>query len=326
MQLNHPSFFPIFAANFLRENGGDIKRIMSIFGNTTEVFFNEQLRKGFVELFCKDRPGAKVGSELSYMGGASASQMGELHVEFPPAQLRWVVDKHMFFYDVMAEKDRASPNIRFKIVSKLNPKNSMMITEKETYFETIMGSMIKEDFDFLAARAGKDIKPEPEAKTQEELLASLPKGLNDWLPGEHLAGLATAIQRFIRETDASGWLQQGRELNCRTTYLNIRVDQRNGAFIVAGDSSPKIHIDHDYPDHMYPRGWDSKCKLNPMLLKLCLDLNEQMNAHATEPQLRVQVGMVEEWLKEMVSRHVLEISSKKSISGEQLMKYYGKKS
>lgn len=328
-----------FVTKVLSHPIGETSSHSDVLGQTTVAFFHEGCTDRF-EAMLKEQV-VNIKARAVRFGFSFYKEIdGMVETPFDNEATMYVLyGQHRLYFSITHHR-KGNGVIVFTVKSKYNTTNVVMMTEDERTEDaiTILLAMFENEVKhfnmFLSApfaessstnvAVAEPVKAEEPVPAISEFKGTIPPDI--WLPGEHLAPLAQAIQRYIKETDSGGWLTQGRELGCQTKYLNIRVDQRTGHFVVSGDSVPTIHIDHNYPDHMYPRGWDSKCKMNPMILQLVIDTNQLVDRKVTNQQIRNQVGNVENWLQEMVGRRVLEISSKKAITGTELMKYYGKKS
>ena len=332
MSLNTPDHFDLFARQFLNTAGADVKRNFTLLGQVTIPFNNDEIS---YSINCvMDIPGQESTEtkkihtklELSYYGGSNIRKDVPYKGPLPPARLAVCRGEYILFYEIKSEL--LNGKLRFRVDSLDDPTNNMLFTAKETHFPDLLASMVRKDLARVTeTKLSSMIQPmgviEQTAESQEALLESLPAGLNHWIPGAHLVPLTAAIQRAVK-TNTCLWLNQSRDYGCRTMYINIRVDQRNGNFIVSGDTSPKVTMDGEAPDHMYPQGW-AGCKHSPGLLRMVLDMNEAISQKVTREQVHTQIAIAEDAIRDMISRYSLNVSTKKTISPEQLMKYYGKK-
>lgn len=330
---NASSAVVAFISRVLQQTPGDTTKHTDMLGQVTLAFFHEGCTKANMEILKQKNDRETICAVNFGFMCYDVIEGSEKNPFSDSISMLVVLRGHRLHFDVTYVLQETG--LVFTLKSKNSVSNHLKIHEREKPEDavTILMALFDREIEFNnyftsngvpVPDAPAPVKAEEPAPVIGEFKGTIPP--DTWLPGEHLAPLAQAIQRYIKETDSGGWLSQGRELGCQTKYLNIRVDQRTGHFVVSGDSVPTIHIDHNYPDHMYPRGWDSKCKMNPMILQLVIDTNQLVDRKVTNQQIRNQVGNVENWLQEMVGRRVLEISSKKAITGTELMKYYGKKS
>lgn len=146
---------------------------------------------------------------------------------------------------------------------------------------------------------------------------------NNWISGEHLSSLGTAIQRAIKESGYF-WMEQSLQLKCQTKYINIRVDQRTGHFVVTGDLFPTLSMEKEYPNHFYKNDWIGS-KLNPFVLNMVLAINKISQQTVSHPLVRKQVESAIEALELMVKCRAIKINDLKVIEPKDLMTYYGKK-
>lgn len=323
-QLNDAASFKLMATRFLREPHTDSKRTVSLMGTINEHFQNTAITLEFKRLAdTQSSHDPNITIEFTYFG-QDGKRIDEVYQGPKPDATLIAMHGTVIMPYMVSSEMIDEGKYRYKMISVTNPENTMMFRETENAFDTLLATMLKDDLNqILGVKTMTEAAGCKRQPTQDELLAALPTQPNNWLPAQHLVPLATAIQKAIKGNPCM-WLDQGRDYGCQTKYLNIRVDQRNGNFIVAGDMHPRLVIDGAYPDHFYPQGW-AGCNLHPGFLKMILDLNELTSHKVTREQVRQQVAVSIDAMQQMVAQYALNINVKKTVTGEQLMRYYGKK-
>ena len=329
---NTRNHFDTFVEKFFTNRSEDgIKTTTSRMGMKNVSFsMDEVSRLAQTDDIIAKRGTTAIWMEFTYFG-AYGFHDDEIFIgERPPAVLAITYYDRVFFFHVASSQQPESARIVYKMRSNLDESAEFTFTQNEAHFDILLADMLeqslrrvysipKEDSTITACEAaGQPVTD------QVALLAALPAHHNNWIPAEHLGALATSIQNRVK-ADPLLWLHQGRDLGISTKYLGLRIDQRDGGFIVTGEVTPHLLIQERYPDHFYPQGWDSSCNLHAGLLKMVLDLNKAIGHRVTREQVRMQVAYAGEALQELVSTRNLEIQTRKVITPEQLMKFYGKK-
>lgn len=321
--------FDLFVEKFFKNNEDHgIKSTTSRIGmKTLSIPVNEDISR----LVHTEDIVSKFGTlemlmEFSYLGAFGHREDECFYGRRPAATLAVSFGEHLAVFQVASAQAAGQDRIVFKMRSLSDDSHEFTFGAGESSFNILLADMIEQAVRRLYGMTIKSevVPVEPPKDEQAALLASLPAQVNNWIPAEHLGPLAASIANRVK-ADPVLWLKQGRELGFSTKYLNLNIDQRNGAFVVTGEVTPHLVIQDSYPDHFYPQGWDSSCNLHAGLLKMVLDINKAIGCYPTREQVCMQVAYAGEALQELVSTRNLEIQSRKAITPEQLMQYYGKK-
>lgn len=112
----------------------------------------------------------------------------------------------------------------------------------------------------------------------------------------------------------TAWMDQGLKLKCRVKYVNIRVDQRTGHFVLSGDTDFKISFPVYDADHFYANGWLSKDGVNSVLVSAVTEVNDMLGLKLRKEQLKIMSAIIEKHIESGVRTNNFRIESRKTLT------------
>lgn len=134
-----------------------------------------------------------------------------------------------------------------------------------------------------------------------------------WNPASHLIPVVTTIHNNI-DKNPTAWLEQGLKLGCQVKYLNMRIDQRTGHFILTGDTVPVVEFPVHDAQHMFPPGWSSEDQTHHGLASTVDEINQMLKLGLRKEQLKLMAKIIEKNVDENIRRYSFRIKMNKAIS------------
>lgn len=139
-----------------------------------------------------------------------------------------------------------------------------------------------------------------------------------WNDPSYLVPFVQKVAKNIEQKPCD-WLDQTRKLGCGVKYLDIRIDQRTGHFLVTGkgdDTVVNFHV-YDAP-HLFPAGWSYKDGINHNLAELANNLNEYLQLELSKEQLKAIAQIIEGKVSWMIKSNAIEIRTSAAIARDKL--------
>lgn len=138
-----------------------------------------------------------------------------------------------------------------------------------------------------------------------------------WLESKELVPFMQKVADQIQKKPTA-WLDQSFKSECQLKYMNVRIDQRTGEFVVTGDVQPSAEVKvHDAP-HFFPRGWTPDCGVNSEMLKAILRMNENTGVESTLETVQKQAKEMVDFIKEATNIRHIEFNDSKALTVEQV--------
>lgn len=137
-----------------------------------------------------------------------------------------------------------------------------------------------------------------------------------WINTEELTNVVSSIVKNIA-TKPFGWFKQSQDLECDVKYINLRIDQRTGHFIITGDVQPCLNPTLSAPDHMLPEGWSKDDDTSFVIACAVNEIAETLSVK-TDKQTKLKIAdIIKRHLEIGVKISHFKITNKKPITHEQ---------
>lgn len=137
-----------------------------------------------------------------------------------------------------------------------------------------------------------------------------------WIKPEELTKVVSSIIKSITEKPF-GWFKQSQALECDAKYINLRIDQRTGHFIITGDVQPCLNPTLSSPSHMLPEGWSEGDDTSYVIACAVNEITDTLEAKA-DKQTKLKIAeIIKHHLELGVKINHFQINNKKTITHEE---------